>query len=282
MAEQNKKEPVILTSIKIALPWGWMIFCRFFERWSLNCGSIFGITIRVHILNILWLGLVYYYLSDFNLMQKGIFILSIIFSLLSHEISHCLVARYFRNVVIGIVIMLPLGFVALIDLKEDKPLKALAITLAGPMVNLLTAFAISLLPLLISTQIFYHMYFYHFYLRFLLEGIFMTSLIIGIFNLIPLYPMDGGRVVKDLMLLCKVSNKSANILTLGLAVVSFICLILFSIKTSNIMLSLIGIIMITISIYEFVSGDDDSISSDLPIPDCNKGCREAIIEGGVQ
>jgi Zn-dependent protease len=226
-------------------------FCGFVEKWSIHCGSLFGIPIRIHLLNVLWFGLIFFYSEGYYPhITKYLLTLIVIFVLLSHEMSHALVARYFGNAVKGIVILLPLGAISIIKLKRDKPLERLAINLAGPVVNLLTAQAIFML------SIYFRSLFYTYYWKYLLHALFTISLGVGIFNLIPLYPMDGGRTVKDFLLLCKASNKWANIATLTVSVASFIFLVLWSIHTADAFLFVMSLIMMIIGALILWFSDD--------------------------
>lgn len=217
---------------------------RFFSKWSMPAGTPFGIETRIHILNILWLGMILYD-SEINyyFYPKPIVCISVVLALMSHEMCHAIVARLLGHSVRGIVLMLPLGALALIQLKSDKPLDRIAITLSGPLINLLTALAMYLLLHHSGST-------YSFHENSLFRTLYIVSLAIGIFNLVPLYPMDGGRILKDLLLLCKAGNKVTDTTTLVVSIISFIIMVVFSIKESAVIFFIIALIMITIAVLE--------------------------------
>jgi Zn-dependent protease len=112
-------------------------------------------------------------------------------SVLLHELGHALVARHYRLTVRGIVLF-ALGGTAEVDNAASDPIAEFAIAVAGPLVNLLLAGLCGLLWLrlepastvagqLVSTLVFH---------------LGMANAIMSVFNLIPGYPMDGGRIVR--------------------------------------------------------------------------------------
>lgn len=223
---------------------------QFFVKWSMAAGTIFGIPVRIHFLNVLWLGLILYRSkATSDIFSILIIDISIIIALTLHEMAHALVARYLGSAVKGIILMLPLGALACIKLDTDKPLVRLSIIISGPLINLFTALAIYL----ITTNSHFSMHSY--YLKSFLHYLFIISLTNGIFNLIPLYPMDGGRLVKDFLLLCKTGNSIADTATLVVSAASFIILVLFSIKETFIQLFIIALIMMIIATLDLLFKD---------------------------
>src|SRR5882762_2431223 len=165
---------------------------------SVGVFTVFGVPIRLHFTFILLL--VFLLFIGIGEHQSGastaIYILALFGSVLLHELGHALVARYFGIRTVEIV-MFPIGGVS----RPDRPPKAreeLWIALAGPVVNLLIAGSIAfgawqgnrLLPLaelLQPTD------------ANLAQRIGAGNLILALFNLLPAYPMDGGRVLRSLL-----------------------------------------------------------------------------------
>jgi len=165
---------------------------------SVGVFTIFGVPIRLHFTFVLLL--VFLLVVGIGERQSGastaIYILALFGSVLLHELGHALVARYFGIRTVEIV-MFPIGGVS----RPDRPPKAreeLWIALAGPVVNLLIAGSIAfgawqtnrLLPLaelLQPTD------------ANLAQRIGVGNLILALFNLLPAYPMDGGRVLRSLL-----------------------------------------------------------------------------------
>lgn len=121
------------------------------------------------------------------LLSITMFVISIFFVVL-HEYGHCLMARKYKMKVVDITI-LPIGGVAQIHFKYDKPISELAVALAGPAVNVFLALIFSTLALIGI---------------WLDDSVFLTASVLALasnvmivaFNLLPVFPMDGGRVLR--------------------------------------------------------------------------------------
>ena len=100
---------------------------------------------------------------------------TIFFSVTVHEISHIIAARYF-GLGCSKIIFTPIGEIAIIENMDTKELyKKLLIVLAGPFVNI----AIVVFCLLFFPK---------------MEFLIYSNLVIAVFNLLPIYPLDGGKV----------------------------------------------------------------------------------------
>jgi stage IV sporulation protein FB len=124
-----------------------------------------------------------------------------------HEFGHALTAQYFNSKVSNIT-LLPIGGVANLQRMPDKPMQELLITVAGPLVNFVIALILLPLMLFLMTVEFG---------RFpsdasllwstmgepgltnLIAFLFGANLALGIFNLLPAFPMDGGRILRALL-----------------------------------------------------------------------------------
>lgn len=104
-----------------------------------------------------------------------------------HEYGHALTARRFG---IGTrrITLLPIGGVALLEAMPDRPLREILIALAGPAVNIVIA-ALAFLWLRLGLPAGSGL------VAFLLQA----NLVLALFNLIPAFPMDGGRVLRALI-----------------------------------------------------------------------------------
>jgi Zn-dependent protease len=170
--------------------------------WSLKLGRILGITFRVHVTFLLLL--LFIFLSV--LPQKGsaaaftavLFICAIFACVLIHELAHSLIARRF-GVEAKSITLLPIGGVATMEEIPEKPSQEIAISIIGPLINLAIA---GVLYLLVgrwagvgapnmqpdSPQAFF-------------AGLIGVNILLAIFNLIPAFPMDGGRVLRGILAL---------------------------------------------------------------------------------
>jgi Zn-dependent protease len=113
-----------------------------------------------------------------------------------HELGHALTARYYR---IGTrdITLYPIGGVASLQRPADKPVHELWITLAGPAVNL--AIAVLLTALLSVVSLFAPGLVFGSLAGQFLFRLLLLNVIMVVFNLVPAFPMDGGRVLRSLL-----------------------------------------------------------------------------------
>ena len=191
------------------------------KKWSIPFGRILGIDIRIH--GIVLLGLLveyknlHYlknssYLFAFLLFYSGLFL-----SILLHEMGHALTAKFFGNTVKGIIVFPPFGGIAFIALDNEKPLRNILIYMAGPVVNIILALILLYLYKYANMK-------NHFLLADELKLIMNVNLLIGFANLIPFYPLDGGRILQNVILLLKSGERKANIITLCVSCACFIAI----------------------------------------------------------
>jgi Zn-dependent protease len=157
-------------------------------RNTLLLGRILGIRIGLH-RTLLWLlgGIVLFVgLQETARILPVILIMIVVFSLvLLHELGHSLVARRF-GIRVPEITLSPFGGVAWMEeIPEDSRIESL-IAIAGPAVNLLLALAA--MPLLFVPGV-----------APLAAQFVWINLVLGLFNLIPAFPMDGGRLLRALL-----------------------------------------------------------------------------------
>ncbi|MGN6387058.1 MAG: site-2 protease family protein [Verrucomicrobiota bacterium] len=168
---------------------------------SLRLGSFAGIHVYVHWTFALLLGwvLLSHLGSGHGWMEasRGLgFILALFGCVLLHEFGHALTAKHYKIQTRDIT-LLPIGGVARLERIPEKPTQELWVTLAGPAVNVVIAGTIFFVLRLIT-------HVNEFLQTSLLEGNFWVQLMwvnlfIGAFNLLPAFPMDGGRVLRALL-----------------------------------------------------------------------------------
>jgi Zn-dependent protease/CBS domain-containing protein len=170
-------------------------------RWSWKIGRFAGIDVYVHatfFLLILWV-VVLHWIEGRSLQAviSGVtFIVALFACVVLHEFGHALTARRY-GVPTKDITLLPIGGVSRFERMPDKPWQEFWVAVAGPVVNLLIAaliyaflfFSSGLRPvkgLSITGGPF-------------LERILVANLLLAVFNLIPAFPMDGGRVLRALL-----------------------------------------------------------------------------------
>lgn len=172
------------------------------RSWSIPVGRLFGIEIRIHLTFLFLLVFVWSTASqDANTAMRGLALVGIVFgSVVLHELGHALVARGSGIPAKGII-LLPIGGVTVLDEVHSlpDPLNAwkrdIRVAVAGPLVNLCIA-AVSALVIVSVLPGFPLMAKPLVHLSALLRSLVWVNVYLGLFNLLPAYPMDGGRALR--------------------------------------------------------------------------------------
>lgn len=168
--------------------------------WSISIGTIAGTRLRIHItflLFLLWIGVGYWGKGGIAAATNGVaFILLLFLCVVLHEFGHILTARRF-GVKTPDVTLFPIGGVARMERIPEQPGQELAMALAGPLVNLVIAAGLVLA--LGSEAVFTKGLALDEQGANLLPHLALANLILAIFNLLPAFPMDGGRALRALL-----------------------------------------------------------------------------------
>ena len=169
--------------------------------WSLKIGRIRGINIFVHatfLLIVGWAALAGWSQeqSVAGAIYQVIFILALFGCIVLHELGHALAARRF-GIKTRDITLLPIGGLARLERMPKEPLQELAVALAGPAVNVVISFVLAI-GLLAAGQ------YRGFTAEAVLEGsmlerLMVVNVFLVLFNLLPAFPMDGGRALRALL-----------------------------------------------------------------------------------
>lgn len=202
-----------------------------------------GIEIKLHLSTLFIVGLVGFYAAAFyiNIVSTPSLIelflvgitsgIIIIVSILLHELAHSLVAQKYGLIVTEIELYI-FGGVSKIEKEPETPKSEIIIAAVGPLSSLVIGFVFlliiflssSTLPAIIFVSLFY-------------TGISNISL--GLFNLIPAFPIDGGRILRaflwyrkrDILSATKIASRVGSYLAYGLMAYGFLQIILFGFIT---------------------------------------------------
>jgi Zn-dependent protease len=170
-------------------------------KWSRKIGEVAGIGIYVHatfLLLIAWVLLTHFVqgASLSEALAELVFILALFASVVFHELAHSLTARRF-GIQTRDITLLPIGGVAQLERMPQDPRQSFWVALAGPLSSLGLA-AVLYIVLWVSGS-----------LQPLdslnptggsfLQQLMLTNLSLALFNLLPAFPMDGGRVFQALL-----------------------------------------------------------------------------------
>ncbi len=169
--------------------------------WQIKLGRFAGIDVFIHItffLIIGWYALTYWLVGQTlgAALEGALFILLVFLGVVLHEYGHALTARKY-GIRTRDITLYPIGGVARLERMPDQPIQELWVALAGPAVNVVIAFGLftylwltnALVPLselTLTTGSF-------------IERLMLVNIFLVVFNLIPAFPMDGGRVLRALL-----------------------------------------------------------------------------------
>lgn len=172
-------------------------------KWSFKLGRFLGIDVYIHFTFILLLAFLAlaYWMPDHDAQAAllgVLFFLAIFLCVVLHEYGHALVARHY-GVPTRDITLLPIGGVARLERIPEEPWREFWIAVAGPAVNVVIALLLALAltvgqwwqPMPVVT---------HLQGNFA-ERLLMVNLFLVLFNLVPAFPMDGGRVLRSLLAL---------------------------------------------------------------------------------
>lgn len=170
-------------------------------KWQWKLGRFAGIDVYVHATFLLLIGWVGYshWLENRNwgeVLSGILFILALFLCVVLHEYGHALTARRY-GIRTRDITLYPIGGVARLERMPEKPIEELWVALMGPAVNVV-----------IAAVLFVYLYVTHSLvpLRDLTiasgsfaERLMVVNIWLVLFNLIPAFPMDGGRVLRALL-----------------------------------------------------------------------------------
>jgi len=170
--------------------------------WSINLFRIRGIQLAVH--GSFFLLLAYVAFKAWpeghwvGLLLNVTMVLLFFVCVVLHELGHSFTARHFG---IGVrrILLMPIGGMAEFDAIPREPGRELLITLAGPAVNFAIA---ALLWMVVGLPEGWHPLGFHDFpdtITGLVQILLHWNLIMGLFNLLPVFPMDGGRILRALL-----------------------------------------------------------------------------------
>jgi len=179
-------------------------------RWTIPLGRLFGIRIELHVTFLLFIGWIAVeqglLRGELAAALDAVLLLLLVFAcVLLHELGHALAARRY-GIATRDIVLLPIGGVARLTRMPDKPAQEIVVALAGPAVNVGIGLLLALVlygtgqpivtPRLSGGP---------------LEALLLVNGLMVLFNMIPAFPMDGGRVLRALLAMAMPYAKATRI-----------------------------------------------------------------------
>jgi Zn-dependent protease/predicted transcriptional regulator len=167
--------------------------------------------------------------NKLQILWSIFFILIIFVTVILHELGHALVAKNY-GIHTKDITLLPIGGLARLERLPEKPLEELAVAFAGPLVNIVLAAFTGIFITLPDTpealliQLSGGINSSNFLLNF-----FIVNIALAIFNLIPAFPMDGGRILRALLsfkfkrhIATKIAARIGQLLAIAFIIIGFL------------------------------------------------------------
>jgi len=169
-------------------------------RWSFQIARIADTSVQIHVtffLLLAWVGGSYYLQGGMEAAITGtVFILLVFACVLLHEFGHALAARRY-GIPTPTITLLPIGGVAQLQRMPEEPGEEMVVAAAGPLVNVVIAGALYLaVGGGADLSALAHLEEQHYGMMNKLLGV---NVFLVLFNLIPAFPMDGGRMLRALL-----------------------------------------------------------------------------------
>jgi Zn-dependent protease/CBS domain-containing protein len=169
-------------------------------KWSYRIARVAGIDVRLHVTFLLlllflgWQG--YQQGGPVAALASVLFVTLLFLCVLLHEFGHAFAARYY-GIRTPDITLLPIGGVARLERMPENPMQELVIAIAGPMVNVVIAIVLWFALGMPVTNAAFHIY--DDSARGMFADLLNVNVMLVAFNLIPAFPMDGGRMLRAIL-----------------------------------------------------------------------------------
>ncbi len=218
-------------------------------RGSIKLFKIAGIRVNVHATFFLLL------LLFLAMGIKWMFLISAVFFFVTlHELAHSIVARKF-GINVKEITLLPIGGVASMNRMPEKPYQELLISLAGPLFNIAIV-VIFFFPLyaIFGPETLFHPLSVNTLPLFIVQ-IYWINLMLAVFNLIPAFPMDGGRMLRAILAQKMGSVKATRIAVICGHVFSILFLVVGFLKGH--------FILMLIAVFIYISASNEEMQVNM-------------------
>jgi Zn-dependent protease len=215
-------------------------------KWSFLIARVFGIDIKIHATFVFALAIGALWGAEHG--QKGVafgllFTILLFACVVLHELGHSLVAKFFK-IPVREIVLLPIGGVAQMEKNPEKPVHELLIALSGPLVNVVIAAGIYLafgktLLAGIDPRAMMTAQNLQPSAQTLVFWLLTANVTLATFNMIPAFPLDGGRVLRAILaMFMGFSQGTAVAAVIGQFIAVFLGI--FAVVTGQMLLALVA------------------------------------------
>jgi Zn-dependent protease/predicted transcriptional regulator len=252
---------------------GWPVLWLRIMSWSFRIGRLAGIDIRIHItflIIVFWGAAQFGRFGPRGMLFGAVLILLLFACVLAHELGHSVVAQRF-GIAVRQIVLLPIGGVAMMSRMPSKPAQELWVALAGPLVNVVIAGA---LLLGVGANVALGRIDPENLLRLggepsgelMLLWLLNANIVLVLFNMIPAFPLDGGRVLRAILAMNMSAARATRIAaTVGQALA--VVLGTFGLVTGQIMLAVVALFIFFGAAAEQAEGAAKTVLSGLRVGD---------------
>ena len=217
---------------------------------SIRLFKVFGISINIHFTFLLLLVLFLSGGIKWLVLMIGVF-----FFVTLHELCHSLVARHF-GIQVREITLLPIGGVASMASMPEKPIQEFFISIVGPLFNIAVV-AVFYYPIknILGPEVLFHRPFSTATWPLTVAYLYWINLMLAFFNLIPAFPMDGGRVLRSI-LAQKMGYQKATKIAVNLGHLFALLFAYFGIVSSN-------IVLIIIAVFIYMAASNEGMQVDV-------------------
>lgn len=158
-------------------------------KWSYQIAVLFGIPVRIHITVLLLIPLL---AGSVGMINAVIIVVTALVAITMHELAHSFVAVR-KGCRVHDILLTPIGGVARMESMPEKPMDEFLMASAGPAASLFLAALLAGIGYLVPATVLKNVVMSPFNI---VEWLAFANLGFAIFNLIPAFPMDGGRILR--------------------------------------------------------------------------------------
>lgn len=238
-------------------------------KFSIKFFEIFGISVRIHIAFLMFIlffasfiGFMYGFIAGLKITLFFIILFSIV---VLHELSHSIVAIEFGFKVKSITLY-PIGGAADVEIEEN-PKAELLMAFAGPLFNILCAWICLILLMFLTPNFAYYLNYPKIIEEIYTPNEFLDiptifglliwiNFMLAVFNLLPAFPMDGGRILRAFLALFMDYLKATKISSI-VAKIFFAIMMVVGLLMMMEGYSLTGLMFLVIAMFLYAAGEGE-------------------------